>query len=232
MESPRQRRSASKRKAILEAAADAFLTNGYDGTSMDDVATRAAVSKPTVYKYFADKERLFAAIVLATTDQVVALVRLIGETLAETDELEQVLTRLARRLITTLMEPRMVRLRRLIIANAERFPDVGRAWYENGFERVLAALAGSFRELAQRGLLDLEDPLVAADHFVGLLLWIPLNQAMFTGRTSPSRRELDTYARAAVGAFLDGYGVRADTSVAPRSTARRRSDHASASRSR
>jgi hypothetical protein len=52
-------RSARKRKLILDAATTAFPSRGYDGTSMDDVAALAAVSKPTVYKHFSDKERLF-----------------------------------------------------------------------------------------------------------------------------------------------------------------------------
>src|ERR1700730_7592254 len=109
VESRQESRSARKCRAILEAATDAFLTKGYDGTSMDDIASLAAVSKPTVYKYFADKERLFAAIVLASTDQVVDLVRLIVEALAETSDLENNLTSLARRFLGVLMAPRMLR---------------------------------------------------------------------------------------------------------------------------
>ena len=86
-----------KCRVIREAATDAFLSKGYDGTSMNDIATLAAVSKPTVYKYFADKERLFAAIVLASTDQVVDLVRFISDALADTRDVEQNLNWLARR---------------------------------------------------------------------------------------------------------------------------------------
>ena len=56
-------RSARKRAAILEAAHDLFLQKGYAGTSMDDVAARAAVSKQTVYKNFADKQRLFTEVI-------------------------------------------------------------------------------------------------------------------------------------------------------------------------
>ena len=50
-----QRRSARKRRAILDAAATTFLSNGYLGTSMDEIAALAHVSKQTVYKHFADK---------------------------------------------------------------------------------------------------------------------------------------------------------------------------------
>jgi AcrR family transcriptional regulator len=55
-----QGRSARKRSAILEAATTVFLDNGYLGTSMDEIAALARVSKQTVYKHFADKERLLS----------------------------------------------------------------------------------------------------------------------------------------------------------------------------
>src|SRR3989442_14994974 len=113
---PELNRSAQKRKLILDAATQAFLSRGYDGTSMDDVAAMAAVSKPTVYKYFADKERLFTEIILATTDQVDDIVRLVGATLADGVDLDRDLTELPRRVIVALPVPQRLRLGRLVIA--------------------------------------------------------------------------------------------------------------------
>jgi TetR/AcrR family transcriptional regulator, mexJK operon transcriptional repressor len=206
MDAISESRSDRKRRLLLQAATEVFLDKGYDSTSMDDVATKAAVSKPTVYKYFSDKERLFAEIVRATTGEIDDLVRLVAETMAAQASLESDLIVLARRFITALMQPRVLRLRRLVMANAERFPDVGRSWYEQGFERVLATLAMSFQSLADRKLLHVDDPLLAANHFVGLLLWIPINRAMFTGDPRSSNDELERLAVAAVRAFLAAYG--------------------------
>jgi TetR/AcrR family transcriptional regulator, mexJK operon transcriptional repressor len=206
VEANSESRSDRKRKALLLAATELFLDNGYDCTSMDDVAAKAAVSKPTVYKYFSDKERLFAEIVRATTGEIDDLVRLVVETMGGQTSVESGLIVLARRFITALMQPRVLRLRRLVMANADRFPDVGRSWYEQGFERVLATLAISFQRLADRKLLHVDDPLLAANHFVGLLLWIPINKAMFTGDYGSSPDELERFAAAAVRAFLAGYG--------------------------
>lgn len=206
MEANSESRSDRKRKALLLAATELFLDKGYDGTSMDDVAAKAAVSKPTVYKYFSDKERLYAEIVRATTGEVDNLMRLVAETMAGQTSVEPGLLVLARRFITALMQPRVLRLRRLVMANADRFPDVGRSWYEEGFERVLATLATTFQSLADRKLLHVDDPLLAANHFVGLLLWIPINRAMFTGDHRSNHDELERFAVAAVRAFLAGYG--------------------------
>ena len=141
----------------------------------------AAVSKQTVYKHFADKETLFAEIVLATTEQVNQIVRLVTDSLADSQDLAKDLGELARRFITVLMEPQILRLRRMVISSASRFPDLGRTWYEQGFERALAAMASAFQGLVNQGLLFTDDPQLAADHFVGMLLWIPVDKAMFTG---------------------------------------------------
>ncbi|MEV4443172.1 TetR/AcrR family transcriptional regulator [Streptomyces sp. NPDC049577] len=205
MEASDQSRSALKRKAITDAATRAFIDKGYSGTSMDDIAKLAAVSKQTVYKHFADKEKLFAEIVLATTDRVDAMVDLVAGIPADAGALEENLTRLARQFLAALTQPQVLQLRRLIIANADSFPELGAAWYEQGFERVLATLAATFRRLADEGLLRIDDPLLAANHFSGLLLWIPVNKAMFHGGPRHTQEELDRYATAGVEVFLNAY---------------------------
>jgi TetR/AcrR family transcriptional repressor of mexJK operon len=202
-------RSARKHREIIEAATAVFMKNGYEGTSMEQIAAKAVVSKQTVYKHFADKERLFSDIVLATTEQVDRVVVMVAGTLNDTRALKKDFTLLSRQFIAALMDPQLLRLRRLVIANAERMPELGRTWYAQGFERVLTTLASCFSGLAKRRLLDLEDPLLAAHHFVGMLLWIPVNQAMFTGNEQPyTKAALERYADAAVSTFLAAYGVK------------------------
>lgn len=198
-------RSARKHQAILEAATTVFLDKGYSGTSMDDIAKLAAVSKQTVYKHFADKETLFAEIVLATTDRIDGMIDLVADIPPDAGRLEENLTRLAARFLTTLTHPQVLQLRRLIIANADTFPELGASWYEQGFERVITTLATTFRQLADAGLLRIDDPLLAAHHFSGLLLWIPVNKAMFHGGPQHTQDELDYYAGEGVTAFLRAY---------------------------
>jgi len=200
--------SVTKHEAILEGAMGLFLEKGYPGTSMDEIAARAGVSKQTVYKHFADKHSLFSAILLATTGEVETLVRWTLEEFADPQKADLAIDRLAQRFLYALMEPRLLRLRRLVIANADRFPDLGRTWYESGFERILNTLAESFHRLNKLGLLNARDPLLAANHFVGMLLWIPINKAMFTGSEQPfTEKELQHLAKTAAAAFLQAYGT-------------------------
>jgi len=205
MEHPGETRWVRKHQAIVEAATRLFLSKGYFGTSMDDIAAAATVSKQTVYKHFAEKDQLFAEIIVATTDRVDAVVRMVAASLEDSADLERGLCELARTLLITLMEPDLLRLRRLVIATADQFPELGSSWYENGFGRVLAALAERFQQLTAKGPLRAEDPLLAANHFVGLLLWIPVNRAMFTGDHSSTKADLEHYADQAARTFLAAY---------------------------
>src|SRR6266568_513885 len=104
-------------------------------------------------------------ILQATTDPMSELVGLVADAFPDTDDLERDLLAFARQFISALMQPDVLRLRRLVIANAERFPAMGRAWYEHGFERALAALANQFQRLTERQLLVADDPELAANHF-------------------------------------------------------------------
>jgi TetR/AcrR family transcriptional repressor of mexJK operon len=201
-----ERRSARKRRAILDAATTAFLRHGYLGTSMDEIAALAGVSKQTVYKHFADKERLFSEIVTATVDQIADPSYDEVLNLKDTGDVERDLRDFARRQLRAVMQPRLLQLRRLVIGEAGRFPQLGRLFYERGPGRTIDALAAMFERLASRGALEPGDTCLAAAHFNWLVMSIPLNQAMLLGDNEPATpAELDRYADAGVGAFLAAY---------------------------
>ena len=208
---PTERSPDRRHREIREAAIGAFLASGYEGTTMEEIAARAGVSKQTVYKHFTAKQHLFADIVLSTTDDMSALIGIIAEKLPATTDLSGDLKHLAETFLVALMQPRVLRLRRLVISSADRFPEISSAWYEKGFERVLAALAISFRALADRHLLAVDDETAAAEHFVGMLFWIPVNKAMFTGDDDyAATHDLVPVARAAAATFMNAYGFRED----------------------
>ena len=119
---------------------------------MDDIAALAAVSKQTVYKQFSDKERLFSEIVTITVNEAADRVHAEVHGLAESTRIERDLRELARRQLRLVMQPQVLKLRRLVIAEAGRFPELGRAFYEGGPGRTITALTGAFERLAARGL--------------------------------------------------------------------------------
>jgi TetR/AcrR family transcriptional repressor of mexJK operon len=199
--------SVRKRGAILEAATTLFLRNGYRGTSMDEIAALARVSKQTVYKHFVDKENLFSAIVIAAVDAARDQVLEDATALADSDDLPGDLRALARRQLGQVMQPRLMQLRRLVIGEANRFPELGRTFYEQGAGRSTAALAAAFERLTARGLLRAHDPQLAAAHFNWLVMAAPVNRAMLLGdQAIATAAELDRYAEGGARAFLAAYG--------------------------
>jgi TetR/AcrR family transcriptional regulator, mexJK operon transcriptional repressor len=203
-------RTARKRRAIMDAATALFLRDGYRGASMDQVAADAAVSKQTVYKQFADKEQLFRAIVLGVTANASAIIAELTGVLDErpagsADELRAVLTGLARRYIDGVLQPRVLALRRLIIAEAERFPDLARTYFDQAPARAIEVVAGAVARYQADGLLGPGDPGLAAAHFAYLTLAIPLDRAQFHPGERPSAAERDRLAAEAVRIFLAAY---------------------------
>lgn len=204
-------RSARKRRAILDAATDVFLQHGYLGTNMDEIAALSMVSKQTVYKHFASKEALFIEIVSTMTND--AGDQVLNDTLDEPgnggdgNDVGAYLREYGYRQLRVVLTPRIMQLRRLVIGEVGRFPELARVLYERGPMRALAHLASSFTQLADRGLLVIDDPMLAASHFNWLVMSAPLNQAMLLGDAGiPTDEELRRYADAGVRVFLAAYG--------------------------
>jgi AcrR family transcriptional regulator len=203
-----ERRSDRKRRAILEAATARFLRNGFLGTSMDEIAADAAVSKQTVYKHFDDKESLFREIVAVTVDEISDSNYEAVLALTDSGDLAADLRELARGQLARVMQPRLLQLRRLVIGETGRFPGLGQLFYERGPGRTIMALARVLERLTERGVLAVEDPVLAAAHFNWLVMSIPLNRAMLLGDDSPpGQAELDRCAESGVSVFLAAYAA-------------------------
>jgi TetR/AcrR family transcriptional repressor of mexJK operon len=200
-------RSAQKRKAVLDAATEVFLRSGYLGTNMDEIAALSGVSKQTVYKHFISKEALFVEIVGGMTGSAGDQVHHVAPEPSRPEELFDYLFDYAYRQLTIVLTPRLMQLRRLVIGEVSRFPELAKVLYERGPMRAMTALAGVFERLAGRGLLTIQDPMVAASHFNWLVMSEALNRAMLLGDASiPPEPELRRQAADGVRAFLAAYG--------------------------
>jgi len=130
--SPLQRR---KRSAIFDGAKAVFLRQGFSLATMDDVAAAAGVGKQTVYRHFKSKEALFVGLVSSMCAQVGELLASAqGEPSDGSPEVE--LRELGWVLARILIEPDYLRLYRAIVAEAERLPELGQVFYENGAKVV------------------------------------------------------------------------------------------------
>jgi TetR/AcrR family transcriptional repressor of mexJK operon len=204
-------RKEQKRQTILAAALAEFLERGFLGAGMDRVAARAGASKVTVYAHFADKQALFDAVCAEAIADAERAGSELVEALAESTDLRRDLRAFAREHIAGVTAPHLIQLRRMIIGEARRFPDLARAWHRGAPERGHETLARVITRLSDRGLVRATDPLLAAQHLNYLILSIPLNEAMFAVRDRHDEADLRHWADEAVRVWLAAYGTPAAT---------------------
>ena len=201
--------SADKRRAVLDAARLLFFERGFAGTSMDDVAGAAGVSKQTVYAHFSDKHRLFTELIETDVGQLDVAQHPLVAGMPDSDDIERDLRAYARFHLSVVMQPHLLRMRRMLIGEAERFPELARAWFANGPQMSVALFASWFTALDNRGLLRVPDPVLAGEHYNWLILSTPLNRAMSEplDRSLYTQRQLNHYADEAVRVFLAAYAA-------------------------
>lgn len=201
-------RSERTQRKILSAASTLFLKDGFSGTSMDEVAMAAGVSKQTIYAHFRAKEALFVAVVRNMTGQAGDRVQEeVADPPADRD-VEDFLLEFAISQLTIVMTAPLMQLRRLVIAEADRFPELGRALHEQGPGRSIRRLARACAAYAEAGSLSMQDPETAASFFNWLVMGAPVNDAMLLGEGSIlDGRAIRAHAVEAVRIFLSAYGT-------------------------
>jgi TetR/AcrR family transcriptional regulator, mexJK operon transcriptional repressor len=193
---------ATKREAIVAAGAKVFMEQGFGSASMDEVARQAAVSKATIYSHFESKHALFGAIV---TGKCQAMIPAIAHGAFDDRPPAEALTAVGRRFLDILLNSEALPLYRVVIAEAARFPELGRAFYESGPNRVADALAAYFARQQARGALDLPDPRLAAEQFFGMVLGHNhLRTLLAIVPGAPADAERDRIVASAVRLFLYG----------------------------
>ena len=193
---------------IFAGAREAFLRQGFDGASMNDVARAAGVSKGTLYVYFDSKERLFEALIRHDR-------RLQAEQLCQFDPQDHnvatVLERFACDLVETMLQPSQVAHVRMVIGAVAKFPQIGRAFHEAGPAFAAARLSSYLSAQVAGGLLEIEDCKLAAQQFLDLCISGLFKQVLFAVSDTPSPPAIRANVEAAVALFLKAHAALPET---------------------
>jgi AcrR family transcriptional regulator len=191
----------SKRRQILDGARKVFMDLGFDGASMGEIARSAGVSKGTLYVYFADKNRLFEAIVEEEAlDQGKVAFNFNPERDVTTTLME-----FGQAYIQLLCRPGGGSATRTVMAIAERMPEVGRRFYNNVIALTIARLASYLEVHVKSGDLQIEECQLAAMQFMQLCqasLFMPF---IFQAAPAPSPERIAQVVASATRMFLAGY---------------------------
>lgn len=200
--SARELAKQAKERRILDAALSVFCSEGYSGTTMEAIAASAEVSKPTLYQYFGTKEQLFSAIMLSRRDRML-------DALAypAAGGLVRELHLFAWDYADTVMRPDFLSLARLIIAEAQRFPEIGRAYQASGPDRLLRGIMDYLAHQRAAGHLVFDDAELAAQDLWALILSAPRNQALHVPDPLPTRAQIARYVNNGLQVFLRAYSA-------------------------
>lgn len=199
---PGRPKDLAKRKAILEAAKTLFLSNGYDGSSMDAIAAEAGVSKLTVYSHFTDKEKLFAAAVQSKCEE--QLPELLFE-LNDEVPVAQLLLNIGRGFNELINSRESVELHRVMVSLAAQDSKLSRMFYEAGPQRVLHGMEELLRQADQSSKLRVPDPLSAADQFFCLIKGGANFRLLIGCGEALQGAEAEAHVRDAVEVFLRAF---------------------------
>jgi AcrR family transcriptional regulator len=193
---------SSKRRQILDGARKVFMDLGFDGASMGEIARTAGVSKGTLYVYFADKNRLFEAIVEETALEQ-------GEIAFSFDAAGEAATTLREfgsAYIAMVCRPDGGSAIRTVMAIAERMPDVGRRYYERVLQKTINRLAGHLEVHEKAGELVIDDRQLAASQFLLMCQASLLLPFIFQAAPPPSPERIAEVIGSAVRMFMAAYG--------------------------
>ncbi len=181
---------------LTDCAARLFMERGYAGTAIEAVAAEAGVGKNTIYRRYATKADLFQAVV---DEQILRLLRAPEDVASGTPE--RALRQLAVTLVKAALDPETTAFQRLIIAEAERFPEIAAICLDRAF-RPAIAMARAVLERTSKPGTDLD---FAADQFVAAVVYGPHLQALMGRRQFASAEEIERYAERAVDLFVKGW---------------------------
>lgn len=188
-----------RRSEILQVARRAFLRNGYDQTSMSDIANDLGGSKGTLWNYFDSKEALFAEVIDYATEDFRS--QLAG-ILSPKGDLKSALIEFCKGLLRILLTPERLSLHRLVESEAGRFPTVAARFYRKGPEILHDGLANYLRHQMQACQLRYVDPLVAAKTLTALALGDYHRHYLLHPNKPVSTDQIADHAAFAVDGFL------------------------------
>jgi AcrR family transcriptional regulator len=205
-ETKREAQRRDRRETILRAARASFLEQGYAATTMSAIAAALGGSKTTLWTYFPSKEELFAAVI---DDAIVQFRQELLAILDLSGSVEETLRRFSVAILTKMLDPDTIRLHRIIAAEAERFPEVGRIFYERAPRQTQERLAAYLSEAMGRGELRQADPLIAAQQLVVLLQAQHYLKRVWNVVPAVEADEIQADVETAIDTFLRAYGGKA-----------------------
>lgn len=187
---------------MLEIAAEMFMQHGFDATTMDRLAEKAMIGKATLYARYADKSELFADVLRRRILLIYGPLEAEFAKGLKGKSLEATLLVLARRFLDLSLAPQSIALGRILAAQGERFPELGRLAVEEGLNRQIKIVETILIRFSATHRYVIDDLALAADLFLSIVLGRISRMALLGVQLEPET--LDRRSREAVRMFVRG----------------------------
>jgi len=192
---------AERRAAILKAGMEVFLEKGYVGSSVDEVVRRAGGSKRTVYKYFENKEGLFAAIVAGLLEEMMAPLQ---PEITDERGLYDTLELLGRNYLAVLLKEESLMIYRTMVSEGVRYPELAQRFYASGPDAAVKRLASYLERQTGLDVLSVGDTQAAARQYYSMVR-SDIHMRAALGIAIPADDEIEQSISRAVDLFLKEY---------------------------
>ena len=192
-----------RRDTILKAGIEVFLEYGYVGASVDEIVRRAGGSKRTVYKYFGNKEELFAAIIASLAAQMLSP---LATAIDSASNLQTKLEELGKAYLQVLLREESLAIFRTVVSEGVRFPELAKTFFLNGPNSAVTQLSHYLDQEVASGNLKLDDSHAVARQYFGMIR-SDLHMRAALGLELPSADEISREVDRAVAMFVREYSV-------------------------
>jgi AcrR family transcriptional regulator len=198
---PDQQASEELVQHIVDTAARLFIRQGYAATSIEQIAAAAGSGKQTIYRRFISKDSLFVEVISRQGQRLTEMARAARATGASAlDSLRGI----ARLMLDFMLDPEMIGLHRVLIAEASRFPDTVAAVHESCSKPIQDLLHAALREAQIAGQIRFDDVEQTQMQMIGLVASGPLLKTLIGQPPFQTQDERDTYFETAWNVFLHG----------------------------
>jgi len=205
---PTEVSQSPKRLAIIDAATNLFLSQGFGAVSVDAIAAQARVSKPTVYSHFENKEALFSGVMTGVCERAGGREScpLTNDDLARHMPVADLLQKTGEHVLGVITSPEAIKVFRVVVGEVERFPQLGQDFFEFGPAFILKMICDYLADKSNSDELNIDDPMEATRVLMAMMVF-PAQMQLACGVRDPiTPEEVRKIVADALVIFMKIYG--------------------------
>lgn len=194
----------STRQKILDAALDLFSIQGFEATSVSQIADRVGIRKASMYSHFASKQEILESLMQETMKHYERHTIFFDSSIADQDlNVKSITEMIVGQIRYIIHEPQIVKGRKMLTVEQFRNPILAELQTKQNYTNVMNFFAGLVKKLIEQGKLADNDPeIMTAQLCLPISVWINL-----CDREPEREDEVTELIRRHITQFFEIYGT-------------------------